>query len=271
MEAIGFIAIFIMGIVLGVMGGGGSILTVPIMVYLFGLSPSVATGASLFVVGATALIGGAMFMRKGDVDIKIGLWFAVPSLVGVNISRGLVIPHLPAIIADFNGFVLTKDILVMATFSALMIAASFSMLREQKAHKRVTLASARQMLVIALQGLMVGLIVGFVGAGGGFLIIPALVLLADLSMRIAVGTSLMIIAFQSLLGFAGDVLRGATVEWSFLLSVGLTAGTGILIGTVVAGRIEEKKLKTGFGWFVLVMGSAILIEQLHRKRSISPV
>jgi uncharacterized membrane protein YfcA len=265
MEMIGFLASFVMGVVLGVMGGGGSILTVPIMVYLFGLAPSVATGASLFIVGTTALIGGLMFIRKGEVDFRIGLWFAVPSLVGVNISRGFVIPHLPAVIANISGFVLTKDILVMATFSVLMIGASFSMLKSRKNQKRTMSASAswKEMLAIALQGLGVGAIAGFVGAGGGFLIIPALVLLAGLSMRVAVGTSLMIIAFQSLLGFAGDVWRGATVDWRLLTSVAVAAAAGILIGTTVADRIEEKKLKIGFGWFVLVMGTAILIEQVH--------
>lgn len=263
MEISGFIASFIMGIVLGVMGGGGSILTVPIMVYLFHFSPSMATGYSLFVVGVTALIGGAMYVRKGDVDIKVGLWFAIPSIIGVNIARGLIVPAIPETVANFLGVILTKDILVMTIFSILMVAASYSMIRVRKVRSKVELASSMQNFVIAFQGLIVGIIAGFVGAGGGFLIIPALVLLAGLSMRIAVGTSLMIIAVQSLLGFAGDVSRGSHIDWTFLIAVAATAAVGIVFGSAIAHKINEQKLKKAFGWFVLAMGTSILIEQVR--------
>lgn len=262
MEALGYIASFAMGITLGLMGGGGSILTVPIMVYLFSISPTVATGYSLFVVGTTALIGSIMYIRKGDIDIKVGLAFAIPSVIGVTVSRSLIIPKIPEVILKTSGLTLTKEILIMATFAVLMIAAS-SMIKKKTERKPMEVHPLMRVALIALEGLVIGLIAGFVGAGGGFLIIPALVLLAGLSMRIAIGTSLLIIAIQSLLGFAGDVARGITVDWSLLGAVAAIAAIGIVVGSAIAHKIKEAKLKTAFGWFVLIMGAFILIEQLR--------
>lgn len=263
MEIVGYIASFAMGITLGLMGGGGSILTVPIMVYLFGFTPTVATGSSLFVVGLTALIGSAMYIRKGDIDFKTGFSFAIPSVIGVNVSRGLIIPKIPQLIMSFSGFTLTKEILIMATFAVLMIAASYSMIKKKSLRTPMEAHPLIRVALIALEGLIVGLIAGFVGAGGGFLIIPALVLLAGLSMRVAIGTSLMIIALQSLLGFAGDVSRGTNFEWSLLLRVAVISIFGIVVGSAFAHKIKEQKLKTTFGWFVLIMGGTILIEQIR--------
>lgn len=267
METLGFIASFVMGITLGLMGGGGSILTVPIMVYLFGLSPALATGYSLFVVGFTALIGSAMYIRSGEIDFKTGLIFAIPSVLGVNISRGLILPAIPQTLASFGGFTLTQDILIMVTFAALMMTASYSMIKKKSAQKPREMQPLRRRALIAFEGLIVGLIAGFVGAGGGFLIIPALVLLAGLSMRVAVGTSLMIIAAQSLFGFAGDLARGISVDWPLLAKVATIAVIGIIMGSAVANKIKEQQLKTTFGWFVLIMGFAILTEQLHKLSS----
>ncbi len=252
-----------MGIILGLMGGGGSILTVPIMVYLFGLSPTVATGNSLFVVGLTALVGSALYIRKGDVDFKTGLSFAVPSVIGVNISRGLIIPKIPHTLFNFTGFTLTKEILIMATFAALMIAASYSMIKKKSERKPMDAHPLMRVALIAFEGLVVGLIAGFVGAGGGFLIIPALVLLAGLAMRVAIGTSLMIIALQSLIGFAGDIARGAIADWAKLGIIATIAVVGIIVGSAAAHKIKEQQLKTAFGWFVLIMGFTILIEQFR--------
>lgn len=263
MEIFGYIGSFAMGIVLGLMGGGGSILTVPIMVYLFGFSPTVATGNSLFVVGLTALIGSFLYVRRGDVDFKTGLLFAIPSILGVNVARGLIIPRLPEEIAHVAGLTLTKDALIMAAFAALMIGASYSMIRKSGPREKKELNPFGREALIAIQGLAVGLIAGFVGAGGGFLIIPALVILAGLSMRVAVGTSLMIIALQSLLGFAGDLARGAIVDWPRLATIATFAIIGITAGSALAHKTREQQLKTAFGWFVLIMGSAILIQQLH--------
>lgn len=267
MDLIGYFASFLMGVILGLIGGGGSILTVPIMVYLFGISPTIATGNSLFIVGLTALVGSIMYIRRGDINFKVGITFAIPSMIGVNLSRGLIIPRIPAVIATINGFSFTKEILIMATFAILMIAASYSMIKKKREQKPQEKTAIHRSLLIAIQGLMVGLIAGFVGAGGGFLIIPALVVFAGLAMKKAVGTSLMIIAIQSLLGFAGDVSRGSSFDWRLLTTVAAIAILGIFIGFTTAGKVKEQKLKSAFGWFVLVMGTLILIEQIHRLSS----
>lgn len=262
MDILGYTASFAMGIILGIMGGGGSILTVPILVYLFSLSPLIATGYSLFVVGVTALAGSILYIRRGDIDFKAGMTFAIPSIIGVNISRGWIIPKVPVAILNINDFILTKEILVMVTFAILMISASYSMIKKRGEQKPTQIHQFMRTVIMILEGLTVGLIAGFVGAGGGFLIIPALVLLTRLSMRVAIGTSLMIIAAQSLLGFGGDLLRGFTVDWSLLIFVTTMAVIGIIVGSTLANKIKEQKLKIAFGWFVLLMGTTILIEQL---------
>ena len=250
-----------MGITLGVFGGGGSIMTVPIMVYLFGVSPLMATGYSLFVVGLTALIGSLMYIRKGDVDFKLALLFALPSVIGVYISRAIWIPMLPDEIFHIENFTLTKEVLIMISFAALMIGASYSMIKKRRDRQSMSTHVLLKTILIGTLGLIVGLIAGFVGAGGGFLIIPALVIIAGLPMRLAVGTSLLIIAFQSLLGFAGDVSRGLVVNWPLLGGVAVAAFIGITLGFTFAHKVSEQKLKTAFGWFVLLMGTTILIEQ----------
>lgn len=268
MDYLGYTASIAMGIILGLMGGGGSILTVPILVYLFALSPLVATGYSLFVVGTTSLIGSILYIRKGDVDLQASVAFALPSVIGINISRGTLLPRVPAIVAHVDTFILTKEILVMATFAALMIAASYSMIHKSKEQKPMAFHPVLRIGLIFLQGFVVGMIAGFVGAGGGFLIIPALVFMAGLAMRTAVGTSLLIIAFQSLLGFAGDVSRGLLADWFLLSTVTSCAALGIVVGAMVAHKVKEQKLKSAFGWFVLIMGIIILTEQLSRLSSI---
>lgn len=267
MDYIGYLASLAMGITLGLMGGGGSILTVPILVYLFSISPMLATGYSLFVVGTTALFGSFVYLRKGEIDFHAGLGFAVPSVIGVNISRGVILPWIPDSLAHINGVVLNKEILVMLTFAIIMVAASMSMIFNKIDRKPMLGQPLKRMMFIVLQGLGVGLIAGFVGAGGGFLIIPTLVFLAGLTMRVAVGTSLMIIAFQSLLGFAGDVSRGLLIDWTLLAYVVSFAVVGIMAGSLVAHRINEKKLKVAFGWFVLAMGVAILLQQIIQLSS----
>ncbi len=259
----GLTASVLMGVVLGLMGGGGSILTVPIMVYLFGVPPATATGYSLFVVGITALIGSLAYIRKGDVDFKTGFAFAVPSFVGVYFSRALLVPNVPQTLLSLNSWSLTKDVFIMSTFALLMLAASYSMIKGRKSRARALPSAGKRFQLIATQGLIVGILAGFVGAGGGFLIIPALVAVAGLEMRVAVGTSLMIIAFQSLLGFTGDLRHGAVIDCGFLLSVAAVAAVGIAIGSTLSRQIKEQGLKTAFGWFVLFMGTIILFEQLR--------
>jgi len=261
-ELFGYVAALIIGIVLGLIGGGGSILTVPVFVYLLGISPVIATGYSLFVVGITSLIGGSLYARKGLVDVKTAVVFAIPAFISVYLTRRYFIPIIPDVIFETSWFMLTRGVALMLFFGVIMLLAAYSMIRE----KNVTNDEESGELkfnypLILIEGLFVGVITGLVGAGGGFIIIPALVLLAKLPMKKAVGTSLIIIAVKSLIGFIGDV-QNIVVDWNFLLVFSGIAIVGILIGIYLNNFIPGKKLKKSFGWFVIVMAVYILLKEL---------
>ena len=262
---LGYISSIFMGLSLGMIGGGGSILTVPILVYLFNIDPSLATAYSLFIVGLTALFGGINYYRKGEVDLKTGFIFATPSFVGVYLVRSFVIPNLPQELFTLGSMIITKPLLIMLVFAVLMVVASISMIRTKKSEsKKTEFSPMMKYLMIGLEGLVVGGVTGFVGAGGGFLIIPALVILVGLPMKIAVGTSLFIIAAKSLLGFIGDVQHQPFIDWTLLFQIAVIAIAGLFIGVKVSDKISEKVLKKGFGFFVLIMGSVILFDQLRK-------
>jgi len=262
MEILGYIASVLIGLSLGIIGGGGSILTVPVLLYLFGLDAVEATGYSLFIVGATSLVGSITYFKKGLVNIRTAIIFGIPSIVAVYFTRAYIIPWIPTEVFTVSGFTITKDILLMVVFAILMIFASFSMIKKDK--KLIEDAEKQKFNypLIFIEGTVVGILTGLVGAGGGFLIIPALVLLSKLPMKEAVGTSLAIIAAKSLIGFAGEKFPETGANWTLLLSVTAFAVLGILIGSILSKRIDGKKLKPAFGWFVLVMGIYILTKEL---------
>jgi uncharacterized membrane protein YfcA len=270
LEVLGYLATLLMGVTLGLVGGGGSILTVPILVYLFGVAPILATAYSLFIVGSTSLLGGWGYHRRGDVDWRTGFTFAAPSFVGVYLTRAYLMPKLPDPVWHSASLEISKPILIMGVFAALMLLASWSMLKAKRPAESDSVLSvsakpsSRKFALIALEGLVVGGVTGFVGAGGGFLIIPALVVLVGLSMRIAVGTSLIIIAVKSLLGFLGDVQTQPQLEWPLLLSLSAVALVGMSVGLKLAPRVPEAKLKRAFGWLVLLMGALIMAYQLRQ-------
>lgn len=265
MEIIGYIASIFMGLSLGMIGGGGSILTVPILVYLFGTNPITATAYSLFIVGSTALVGGIFYLKKGEVDLKTGFIFAVPSFIGVYLTRAYLVPALPDPVFSLGSFVFSKPLLIMLVFAVLMVAASLSMIKSKKAEaSKAELSPTAKFLLIGAEGFIVGGVTGFVGAGGGFLIIPALVILVGLPMKIAVGTSLFIIAAKSLIGFTGDLQHHAQIEWSLLTTITGIAIFGLFIGMYLSKKVSEKGLKKGFGYFVLLMGAFILFDQLKK-------
>ncbi|MEN0059647.1 MAG: sulfite exporter TauE/SafE family protein [Bdellovibrio sp.] len=265
MEILGYIASIFMGLSLGMIGGGGSILTVPILVYLFGIAPILATAYSLFIVGSTALFGGLVSLRQGAVDLKTGITFAIPSFIGVYSTRAYLVPRLPDPVFHGESFTISKPLLIMIVFAILMVVASLSMIRSgpPSPSNRVLSPSVR-IALIAIEGLLVGGITGFVGAGGGFLIIPALVVLVGLPMKKAVGTSLFIIAAKSLIGFLGDVQQPAVIDWQLLFIVTGIALGGLFLGMRISKNISEGILKKGFGYFVLVIGSLMLIDQIRR-------
>lgn len=265
MEIYGYVASIFMGLSLGMIGGGGSILTVPILVYLFMVDPVLATAYSLFIVGLTALVGGGFYLKKGEVDLKTGLIFALPSFIGVYVTRAYIVPQLPDPVFSLGAHAISKPLLIMLVFAVLMVVASISMIKTRKiSSTRAQLTPINRFILIALEGLVVGTITGFVGAGGGFLIIPALVLLVGMPMKIAVGTSLFIIAAKSLLGFIGDVQHQPYIDWQLLLTVSGIAVVGLFVGMALTKKVSETALKKGFGIFVLIMGSFILYDQINK-------
>ena len=263
MEILGFIGAVIMGLSLGLIGGGGSILTVPILVYLFNVDPVLSTAYSLFIVGFTSLIGGFNHMRIGNVKWDMVLLFGLPAIASVYFTRAVIVPAIPDIIAQNDLFTLSKSAAMLLLFAVLMIACSIGMIKSKKSESTTSSISGKKRIALILgEGIFVGAITGLVGAGGGFLIIPALVLLAKLPMKKAVGTSLVIIAAKSLLGFTGDMQGDTAIDWDFLLLFSAIAVAGIVIGTLLTKRISGSKLKPVFGWFVLIMGIYVLSAEL---------
>ncbi len=261
-QILGYLGALIVGLTLGLLGGGGSILTVPIMVYLVGLNPVIATAYSLFVVGVTSLIGAYKNFNKGLVDIKTAVIFAIPAFIAVYLTRRFLIPSIPEALFSIKDFVVTKDIFIMVFFALVMLFAAISMIKSKKKNVLKEIEVSYNFPLIGLEGLVVGVLTGIVGAGGGFLIIPALVLLAKLPMKKAIGTSLLIISAKSLIGFLGDV-HHLNIDWQFLLSFTGISIIGIIIGVYLTKFISEKGLKKGFGWFVLVMAVFILYKELY--------
>lgn len=264
MEIIGYFASLVIGISLGLIGGGGSILTVPVLVYLMGVDPISATAYSLFIVGLTSLVGAWPKYRQGQVNLKTAIIFGTPSIVAVYATRKFIIPAIPDQLFSMEGWVMTKPLMMMLLFAVLMVAASISMIRGGNGAE-TSGAPVEQRFnypLILLEGTVVGMLTGLVGAGGGFLIIPALVVLSKLPMKQAVGTSLLIIAAKSLFGFTGD-LSHMQMDWNLLLSVSALAIAGIFVGDALSKKVDGDKLRKGFGWFVLVMGIYIIIQQLQ--------
>ena len=261
-QLIGYLLAVLVGISLGLIGSGGSILTVPILVYVMAVEPVLATAYSLFIVGSTALVGGMQSARLKKVDFKTAIIFGIPSIVAVYLTRAYLVPYLPDEIFKIQSFVLTKSIALMLLFATVMILASFSMIRPSK----IVIVENSPMVynypMILIEGTLVGVLTGLVGAGGGFLIIPALVLLAKMPMKLAVGTSLFIIAAKSLLGFLGDLKGNELIDWHLLMYFTTASVIGIFIGISFSKRVEGAKLKTGFGWFVLTMGIYIVLKEL---------
>ena len=261
MELIAYSAILLVGVVLAIIGGGGSILTVPILVYLFKLPADISTSYSLFLVGISAAVGAVRYGKEKLIAYKIGIIFAAPAFIGVFSVRKFLMPLIPKSF-EIMSLAITKDQLILLTFSSIMLLVSISMIRTPK--KKSSFSGKKKTLnvfIISLEGLLVGAVTGFVGAGGGFLIIPALVLFAGLSMETAVGTSLMIIAIKSFLGFTGDIGTLA-IDWKFLGVLSMISIVGIVIGGHLAKRIKPGALKPLFGYFVLIMGFFIIFQQL---------
>ncbi|MBL4585857.1 MAG: sulfite exporter TauE/SafE family protein [Flavobacteriales bacterium] len=260
-EVLGYIGAVVIGVTLGLIGGGGSILTVPVLVYMLGIDPLLATSYSLFIVGTSSFVGAIKTARKGLVEYRTAIIFGIPAIISVYLTRAYLVPAIPAEVMKFGALVITDRMAIMLLFAAMMILAAFSMIAPSKSHSEKVEVQKFNYPMILLEGVGVGVLTGLVGAGGGFLIIPALVILSKLPMKMAVGTSLSIIAAKSLIGFTGD-LSNFIIDWNFLAIFTTLSVAGIFIGTYLSKFIPGKKLKPAFGWFVLAMGIYIMAKEL---------
>jgi uncharacterized membrane protein YfcA len=258
MELSGYIASFFVGLILGVLGSGGSLLSIPILVYLFSLDVVVASGYSLFIVGITSLVGALQRYATHKVDLRIAVTFGIPSIVSIFATRKWIVVAIPEIILKTPSFLLSRRVLILGLFAILVILASILMIAKKDNPKKPGQAINSGMLIF--QGMLIGFLTGLVGVGGGFLIIPSLVFLTNIPFKTAVGTSLVIISIKSLFGFLGDLLN-YPIDWPFLLTVSAIAIAGILAGNRYSMKVSGPFLKKSFGWFTLTLGIAILIKE----------
>jgi uncharacterized protein len=262
-EILGYIAAILIGISLGMVGSGGSILTVPVLVYLMQVNPLLATTSSLFIVGTTSLAGGIRAYSRRQIDFRAITEFGFPSILSIFVTRHYLLPALPDTIIRFGSTTISKEVFLMLVFAVLMLIASITMIlsKEVPATDEARQIKKHTVFPLIILGLLIGCITGLLGAGGGFLIIPTLVLFLKIPMKKAVGTSLLLIAINSLFGFLFS-LKQFHFDWPLLLCFTALAIAGIFIGSKLSAKISSATLKKGFGWFVLIMGIYIIVREL---------
>lgn len=263
MLIVGYFLAILIGMILGLVGGGGSMLTLPLLVYVFKVDIILATGYTMFIVGLTSAVGSFTYIKNGWVDVKKAMAFGIPSIIVVFVVRNWVVPEIPEVLISTDEFQLSQQSFIMLFFALLMLVASVMMIKKTKPIESMADASMNLKMIV-VNGVVVGGVSGFVGAGGGFLIIPALVIFSNLPMREAIGTSLVIITANSIVGFMGE-FGNQNLDWYLLMSVTLATVIGIFVGIKVSSKIDGAKLKPAFGWFVLVMGAYIIIKETLLK------
>lgn len=255
----GYVGALLMGLSLGLVGGGGSIIALPILVYLFFVSPELAIAYSLFIVGATSVFASINYIKQKNFDLGIAIRFGIPSLIAVAIARSVIMPNVPKVLFHVSGIDIKKPIVLLLLFSILMLVVSIKMIiGKQKKQGKDGLDNASN---LTKNGLGVGFLTGFIGAGGGFLIVPALVNNAGANMKKAIGTSLIIIGINSLIGFAISAYHISKIDWTLLLTFLAVSFVGTFAGAQLSKLISNERLKPIFGWFVLVTGIYIVIKE----------
>lgn len=260
MEIVGYISLIFIGIVLSLIGGGGSILSIPILVYLFSLDVTTASSYSLFIVGTTSLIGAWLKQKEHRLDIRAGIAFTLCSACAIFSTRRWIVPRIPEVMS-LGGLATTKHFLIMTVFVLLAAGSAITMLLKNDSPTPQRLQSRPKLLIPA--GLGTGMLVGLVGVGGGFLILPSLTLLAGLPFKLALGTTLIIIGINSLLGFAGDVMNHE-INWFFLLLITGWSSLGMFVGNIYSRSVPTKNLRKSFAWIVLTIALSVMLTELIR-------
>lgn len=257
LEIVGLILAVLIGVSLGLMGGGGSILTVPLLVYFFHVNPFVASTYSLLIVGVSSLLGVIPYIKNKEYHIPAIVQMGIPSVIVVYITKYFLVPLIPDQLYIAGNYSVNSDQLLLVFFSLLLIVAAFAMIRKTEAstHKKVSV------IQLTSHGILIGFLTGLVGVGGGFLIIPVLVLVCEIPMKKAVGSSLIIIVLNAIIGLMA-VKDFVSFDQLLLVKISVLSIIGIVIGTLLSKRIEGGKLKRGFGWFLLIMGLAILFKEI---------
>jgi uncharacterized membrane protein YfcA len=252
----------LIGILLGLMGGGGSILTVPILVYVAGFQSIIATTYSFFIVGITSIIGMITYAKRGLVSFQSALSFALPSFIGAFLTRKFVFPLIPDPFLSYDGFQLSKGKVLMLIFAILILVAAISMIIAKKENGEKEEIDTKPPFFTWLIGFFTGFLTSLIGAGGGFIIIPTLVFLLRLPMKMAVGTSLFIIAVNSLLSFSGDLLNKTAIDWQFLVYFTFIATIGIILGSYFSQKVSGSRIRIVFGYFLVCIAFFILVKEL---------
>ncbi len=260
MEIIGFVLIFLVGLILGLVGGGGSLLAIPILIYIFSLDVITASSYSLFLIAITCAVGTALRYKNHTIDVNSGILFGLPSIISLFLTRWLIIPELPEIIFQFGTMVLSKRLFLLSVFSMMIVMTSIPMIL-RKGDQDIRIQNKKSILLIFL-GLIIGFVTGLVGIGGGFIILPVLFLVAKLPFQKAVGTSIFIIFMKSAIGFLGDLFHYQP-DWLFLLMLSSISVLGIFSGIRISAHINTMKLKTAFGWLLLFIGISVITKELH--------
>lgn len=259
MEILGYAMAILVGIIMGMMGSGGSILCVPIFVYILGYDTTEATSFSLFVVGIVSLIGATIQFKNKNIDLKNALSFGIPSIISVIVIRKFLVPNLPEIFYHTSLFTIRRDMAILVLFATLMIMSAYKMIKNNSRITQIPKTTPQNQLLVA-QGLGIGLITGLIGAGGGFLIVPALVIILGMEIKKAIATSLLIVGLNSSFGFLVSIDL-VEIPWPNILLFLLFALIGLAIGLYLNKKINTKNLKPAFGWFILTIGIFIIVKE----------
>jgi hypothetical protein len=257
---LGYLGLFFVGLILGLIGGGGSLMAIPILLYLFSFDIVTATAYSLFIVGVTSLIGTIQRYREALVDLRVGLIFGLPSIIAKFMARKYILASIPEVIFRTESFAFSKRLFILSLFTVLVILAASAMILNRSRTEGNRYAGRGSSLWLASLGAAIGLVTGISGLGGGFIIVPTLLFFADIPIKKAIGTSLFLISVSCLIGFTGD-LSHLHVSWPFLSGITGIAVLGIFTGNLLSSRLSSLQLKKTFGWFVMIMGIAILIKE----------